>query len=84
VPLHLIGEGLLLLCLLAAPWSYGSVEDSARYSLCAVLLIATLFYGWPELNGGLAPRGLIAAMAAMAFSFAQLGLGQSVAPLVTL
>ena len=42
VPVELIGEGLLLVALSLAPWAYGSVEDSARYALCAVLLVSAV------------------------------------------
>jgi len=84
VPLELIGEGLLLLALVIAPWLYGSVEDSVRYTLCAVLLVAALLFAWPDLRAGLLPRGSAIALAFPVFGLAQIGLGQTVAPILTL
>ena len=82
-PVELIGEGLLLAALVAAPWIYGSVEDTARYALCAVLLVATSLFVWPDLRERRMPPGLGIALAVPAFALAQIALGQTVAPFLT-
>ncbi len=84
VPVELIGEGLLLAALVVAPWVYGAVEDSVRYALCAVLLVAGGLFLWPDLRRRELPRGIGAALAFPAFAIAQIALGQSVAPLLTI
>lgn len=84
VPVELIGEGLLLASLVLAPWVYGSVEDSVRYALCAVVLLASTLFLWPDLGEGGLARGLGIALALPALAFAQTVLGQSVAPVMTL
>jgi O-antigen ligase len=84
VPIELIGEGLLLATLMAAPWVYGSVEDSARYLLCAVLLVAAGMCLWPDLRVGRIPRGAVVALAFPAFGLIQIVLGTSVAAFLTL
>ncbi len=83
VPVELIGEGLLLAALVVAPWIYGSVEDSVRYALCAVLLVATCLFLWPDLRERRLPRGLGIALALPGFALAQIALGQSVAPFMS-
>ena len=84
VPVELIGEGLLLTAVVIAPWVYGSVEDSARYALCALLLVATGLLSWPDLRERRLPRGSGAALVLLAFAMAQVGFQQSVAPLLTI
>lgn len=79
VPLELIGEGLLLATLVAAPWIYGSVEDATRYALCAVLLLAAGLCFWPDLRRRQLPRGARIAFAFPALAVAQIALGQSLA-----
>lgn len=80
----MIGEFLLIAALVVAPWIYGSVEDSVRYALCTVLLIATALLVWPDLRQQRLPRGTLAALAFPLFAIVQLILGQSVAPILTL
>lgn len=84
IPVELIGEGLLLATLAAAPWIYGSVEDSVRYSLCAVLLVSTGLFLWPDLREGRLPRGAGISLVFLAFALAQVGLLQTVAPFLTM
>lgn len=84
VPVEMIGEGLLLAALAIAPWIYGSVEDSARYAVCAVLLVATGLFLWPDLRGQRLPRGVGFALAFPALALAQIGLQQSIAPFLTI
>ncbi len=83
-PLQLIGEGLLLAALILAPWLYGAVEDSVRYSLCAVLLVSTGLFLWPDLREGKIFRGLGVSLAFPALALAQVGLLQTVAPFLTI
>ncbi len=84
VPLELIGEGVLLTAIVVAPWVYGSVEDSARYALCAVLIVASGLCLWPDLRQRLLPRGARVALAFPALALAQVMLGQSLAPALTI
>ena len=83
MPLELIGEGLLLAALVVAPWLYGSVEDSVRYSLCAILLISSALCVWPALRGQHLPRGVGIAMLFPAVAFVQAVLRQTAAPILT-
>lgn len=83
VPVELIGEGLLLTALVTAPWIYGSVEDSVRYALCAVLFLAAALFAWPDLRAGVAPRGMRFALAFPLLGLAQVVTRQSVAPWFT-
>jgi O-antigen ligase len=83
VPLDLVGEGLLLAALVVAPWLYGSVEDTVRYSLCAVLLVSSGLCLWPDLCQGRLPRGVGIAMLFPAFALVQIALGQTLAPVLT-
>ncbi|MBX7134658.1 MAG: tetratricopeptide repeat protein [Fimbriimonadaceae bacterium] len=78
-----IGEGLLLAAILVAPWIYGSVEDTARYALCGVLLLAAGLCLWPELRERRLPRGARIALAFPALALAQVGLRQSIAPFLS-
>jgi len=82
-PLEVVGEALLIGALVISPWFYGSVEESARYALCAVLFAASTLYLWPELRGGRLPRGAAAGAAFPAFALLQILAGRSVAPLLT-
>ncbi len=84
VPLDLIGEGLLLVALIVAPWLYGSVEDTVRYSLCAVLLISSTLCLWPDLRRQHLPRGVGIAVLFPAVALVQIVLRQSAAPVLTL
>jgi O-antigen ligase len=84
LPVELIGEGLLVLAVVTSPWIYGSVEDTVRYALCSVLLIASGLLLWPELRDRRLPRGVAIAMAIPAFGLAQLLLRQTIAPILTL
>ncbi len=84
MPLELIGEGLLLAALIGAPWLYGSVEDSVRYSLCAVLLISSTLCLWPDLRGQHLPRGVGIALLFPAVAVVQVLLRQTTAPVLTL
>ena len=84
MPLELIGEGLLLAALIVAPWLYGSVEDSVRYSLCGILLISSTLCLWPALRRQHLPRGLGIAMFFPAFALIQVVLRQTTAPILTL
>lgn len=84
VPVELIGEGLLLAALVGAPWFYGCVEDSARYALCAVLLVAAGLGLWPDLRERRIPRGIGLALAFPAIALIQIVSRQSVAPFLTL
>ena len=84
VPFELIGEGLLLAALVVAPWVYGSVEDTARFALCAVLLLATILYVWPDIREQRLPRGLLLALALPLLGLAQVVLRQTVAPFLTI
>lgn len=81
--LELIGEGLLLGAVVVAPWVYGSVEDTARYALCAVLFTASGQYLWPHLRVQ-QPRGVGLALAFPCLAVCQIALGQSVAPFLTI
>ncbi len=83
IPLELIGEGLLLAAVLVAPWTYGSVEDTARYALCAALLVAAGLCLWPDLREWRLTRGARIALAFPALALAQVGLRQSVAPFLS-
>ena len=74
---------MLLTALVLAPWVYGSVEDSVRYALCAVLLVAAALFGWPDLRDGKIPRGALIALAFPAFALVQIGLRQTVAPILS-
>lgn len=84
MPFELIGEGLLLAALTIAPWLYGSVEDSIRYSLCAVLLIASGLCLWPDLRRQHLPRGVGIAMLFPAVASIQVVFQQTTAPVLTL
>lgn len=84
MPLELIGEGLLLAALVVAPWLYGSVEDTVRYSLCAVLLISSGLCLWPDLRRQHLPRGVGIAMLFPAVALLQVVLRQTMAPILTL
>lgn len=84
VPVDLIGEGLLLAALLTAPWLYGSVEDTVRYSLCAILLISSTLCLWPDLRRQHLPRGVGIAILFPAFALIQVVLRQTSAPVLTL
>ena len=84
VPVELIGEGLLLLALVAAPWVYGAVEDSTRYALCALLLLSSALFLWPDLSVGRLGRGGVVAISILALTGLQVGLGQSVARVLTM
>ena len=84
VPFEWIGEGLLLACLLVAPWVYGAVEDSVRYALCAVVLVASALFLWPDLLEGRLPRGSGIALALPLLALGQLFLGQTVGPNLTI
>jgi hypothetical protein len=83
-PVGLIGEILLLLCLITAPWIYGAVEDSVRYALSSVALVAAVLLFWPDLRAGRLPRGIGPALSLPAFGLIQVILHQSVAPILTL
>lgn len=83
VPLEWIGEGLLLAAILIAPWIYGSVEDTARFALCVVLLLAAGLCLWPDLREERLPRGTRVALAFPALALAQVGLRQSLAPFLS-
>lgn len=83
VPVEIIGEALLIGALVVAPWIYGSVEDSVRYALCAVLFIAAGLFAWPDLRTGSTPRGLAFALAFPALGLAQIVSRQTVAPWFT-
>ena len=83
LPLESIGGGLLAAALVIAPWIYGSVEDSARYALCAVLFVSAGFLAWPALRQRRLPRGVGIALAFPALALMQLVLRQSVAPFLT-
>jgi tetratricopeptide (TPR) repeat protein len=50
-----LAEALFLLCLVAAPWPYGSSLDVARYALAAVLFVAAGLWALAQARGG---RGL--------------------------
>jgi hypothetical protein len=67
-----------------APWVYGAVEDSVRYALCAVLLLASALFLWPDLREGRLGRGLVIASSVLALAVVQVLLGQSVAPILTM
>lgn len=84
VQVDLIGEVLLLAALVVSPWIYGSVEDSVRYGLCAVLLAASLLLLWPAFQDQRLPRGVALAFALPAFACAQVLLRQSVDPISTM
>ncbi len=84
VPVELIGESLLLAALVTAPWVYGSVEDSVRYALCAVLLLAGALFLWPDLRAGRLGRGPFIAVSVLGLATVQVITRQSVAPLLTL
>ena len=84
MPLELIGEGLLLAALVVAPWLYGSVEDTVRYSLCAILLISSTLCLWPDLRRQVLPRGVGIAMLFPAVALVQVVLRQTTAPVLTL
>lgn len=79
----MIGEGLLLAGLVCAPWIYGAVEDSVRYALCAVVVLAASLFGWPNLRERTTPNRVGLVLALMAFGMAQILLGQSVAKFLT-
>jgi hypothetical protein len=83
VPVEVIGEALLLGALVVAPWIYGSVEDSVRYALCAVLFVASFLFAWPDLRAGSRPRGLRFALAFPVLGLAQIVTRQTVAPWFT-
>ena len=83
VPVEWIGEGLFVGALVLAPWVYGSVEDSVRYSLCAVLLLAAVLFLWPELREGRLPRGAAIGLALPVLGLLQVTTGRSVAPFLT-
>jgi hypothetical protein len=84
VPLGLVGEVLLLLCLVTSPWVYGAVEDSVRYAVSSVSFVASGLILWPALQHGRLPRGVGPALALPAFGLVQVSLQQSVAPIFTL
>lgn len=84
VPVELIGEGLLVTALVLAPWVYGAVEDSVRYALGAVLLLASGLFLWPDLREGRLGRGLVIASSVLALAIVQITLRQSVAPILTM
>jgi O-antigen ligase len=84
VPVELIGESLLLICLVTAPWIYGAVQDPVRYGLCAIVLLASGLLLWPDLRDLRLPKGLVPALALPAFGLTQVFLRQSVAPILTL
>ncbi len=84
VPIELIGEGLLLAALVTAPWAYGAVQDSVRYAVCAVLLLASGLFLWPDLREGRLGRGLVIASSVLALAIVQITLRQSVAPILTM
>jgi hypothetical protein len=50
-----LAEALFLLCLVAAPWPYGSSLDSARYALAAALFVAAGVWALAQARDG---RGL--------------------------
>lgn len=79
----LVGEALLLVSLLIAPWVYGSVEDSVRFCLCAVVLASAGLILWPNLRKGRIPRGVGLAFAFPLFATIQVLLNQTVAPWTT-
>ncbi len=84
IPLELIGEGLLLAALVLAPWLYGSVEDTVRYSLCAILLLSSALCLWPDLRRQHLPRGVGIAMLFPAVALVQVVLRQTTAPILTI
>jgi|CXWL01.1.fsa_nt_gi hypothetical protein len=84
IPVELIGEGLLLTALVLAPWVYGAVEDSVRYALGAVLLLASGLFLWPDLREGRGGRGLVIASSVLALAVAQVTLAESLAPILTM
>lgn len=84
VPVEVIGEGLLLAALLVAPWLYGSVEDTVRYSLCAVLLISSALCFWPDLRRQQLPRGVAIATLFPLIALLQVVLRQTAAPVLTI
>jgi hypothetical protein len=84
IPVEIIGEGLLLASLAVSPWLYGAVEDSARYALCAVLLVSCVLFLWPDLNQRRLPRGIGFVFTIPAFAIGQVALRQSVAPFLTI
>lgn len=83
--LRAAAEAVFLVCLLLAPWPYGSAPDEARYLLCALLLLAGA--GWAAgraLEGrGLPPLALPAA-GLPALGLLQAALGVSAAWVWTL
>lgn len=84
VRVDLIGEGLLLAALVVSPWVYGAVQDSARYALCAILLVGAALTSWHDLSKNRPPEGIVVALGFPLFATAQLALRQTVAPIMTL
>lgn len=76
-----LAEALFLVCLVAAPWPYGSSLDSARYGLAAVLFVGGAAWTLAQARAG---RGLpflaLPAAGLPALALAQLALGRSAAP----
>ncbi len=83
VPLEWIGEGLFVGAVALAPWVYGSVEDSVRYSLCAVLVLSSGLFLWPELRGERLPRVAAIGLALPALGLLLVATGRSIAPFLT-
>ena len=79
-----LAEALLLLCIVAAPWPYGSSPDVALYALAAVLLLAAGLWtlGRAQEKRGL-PFLLPYALALPLLALVQLALGRSAAPVWT-
>jgi hypothetical protein len=79
-----LAEALYLLCLIAAPWPYGSSPDVARYAVAAVLLVAACLWTLDlALKGRPLPRLTVFALGLPLLALIQLALGRSAAPVWT-
>lgn len=79
-----VGEGLLLLCLVGAPWLWGGAPDTVRYAVAAVTLAASALALLPLALAGLWPRRTAWALAVPLVAVIQALSGASLAPILTL